>query len=68
MGYSFPSSKILFKLAETLHVPLMYLFNFGEDPVITNKETDSEILNILPCFSYEQKELAVRIIKAIVAK
>lgn len=30
-GYSFPSSKILFKLARALNVPIMYLFNFGED-------------------------------------
>lgn len=30
-GYSFPSSKVLFSLSKVLNVPLMYLFNFGED-------------------------------------
>lgn len=64
-GYSFPSSKVLFKLSQMLHVPLMYLFNFGEDPVITGKENDSAILNYLSELTPEQKELALKIIKAI---
>ena len=64
-GYSFPSSKVLFKLAQSLHVPLMYLFNFGEDPVVSNKETESEIAKYLSELSLEQKKLAFKIIKAI---
>lgn len=64
-GYSFPSSKVLFKLAENLHIPLMYLFNFGEDPVISNKEEDSVIINYLSELSIEQKKTALRVIKAI---
>ena len=64
-GYSFPSSKVLFKLSQMLHVPLMYLFNFGEDPVITSKENESAISNYLLQLTPEQKELALKIIKAI---
>lgn len=64
-GYSFPSSKVLFKLAEALHIPLMYLFNFGEDTVISNKEEDFAILECFSEMELEQKRLALRIIKAI---
>ncbi len=64
-GYSFPSSKVLFKLAENLHVPLMYLFNFGEDPVISNKEEDSAIINLLSELSLDRKKLAIKILKVI---
>lgn len=65
-GYSFPSSKVLFKLAENLHVPLMYLFNFGEDPVISNKEENSTIINYLSEMDLEQKKIALKIIKALI--
>ena len=65
-GYSFPSSKVLFKLAESLHTPLMYLFNFGEDPTITNKENDKEILNILSNLSPTNKKLAIDILEVLV--
>ena len=63
-GYSFPSSKVLFKLAENLHVPLTYLFNFGEDPVITNKEETSAIINLLSNLPIEQKKIIIKIIQA----
>ena len=64
-GYSFPSSKVLFKLAESLHIPLMYLFNFGEDPVITNKEEETNIMEYLSKLTPNQKRTALRVIKAI---
>ncbi len=64
-GYSFPSSKVLFKLAETLHVPLMYLFNFGEDPVISNQEEHEAIVKLISLLSLENKEIALKIIKAL---
>ena len=64
-GYSFPSSKVLFKLAENLHVPLMYLFNFGEDPVISNKEYDDTILTLLEDISPEYKKLIIKFISII---
>ena len=63
-GYSFPSSKVLFKLAENLHVPLMYLFNFGEDPVVSNREDDRAILELLYNIPLEQKKIIIKIIKA----
>ena len=65
-GYSFPSSKVLFKLAENLHVPLTYLFNFGEDPVISNKEEDSSIIQMLSKLSLEHKKIIIKIIKTFV--
>ena len=63
-GYSFPSSKVLFKLVESLHVPLTYLFNFGEDPVVSNREEDNAILRLLENVSVEQKRIIIKIIKA----
>ena len=63
-GYSFPSSKVLFKLAESLHVPLTYLFNFGEDPVVSNREEDNAILRLLENVPVEQKRIIIKIIKA----
>lgn len=64
-GYSFPSSKVLFKLAESLHIPLMYLFNFGEDSVITDKENDEEIINILENLSPSNKRIAINLLKVL---
>ena len=64
-GYSFPSSKVLFKLAQHLHTPLMYLFNFGEDPVITDVEHNSAIIKYLSELSIEQKKMVIKIIKSI---
>ena len=64
-GYSFPSSKVLFKLAETLHVPLTYLFNFGEDPVVSGKEEDYTLINYFSELSLENKQLLIKIIKAM---
>lgn len=67
-GYSFPSSKVLFKLAESLHIPLMYLFNFGEDSTISNIEEAKNIINLLDDLSLEQKRLSLNIIKVIAEK
>ncbi len=67
-GYSFPSSKVLFKLAESLHIPLMYLFNFGEDSTISNIEEAKNIINLLEDLSLEQKRLSLNIIKVIAEK
>lgn len=64
-GYSFPSSKVLFKFSETLHVPLMYLFNFGEDPVISNKEEETEITKYFSNLTLEQKKIILKVIQAI---
>ena len=64
-GYSFPSSKVLFKLAENLHIPLMYLFNFGEDPVISNKEEDIAIIKYVSELSSDKKKIVTKIMKAI---
>ena len=64
-GYSFPSSKVLFKIAENLHVPLTYLFNFGEDPVVSNKEEDCAIIELLTNLSIEKKKMIIKLIKAL---
>ena len=65
-GYSFPSSKVLFRLAESLHVPLMYLFNFGEDTVISNKENNLVLSNLFSELSLENKKIAVKILQALI--
>jgi len=64
-GYSFPSSKVLFKLAENLHVPLTYLFNFGEDPVVSNKEEETEINKYLSELTLEQKRIVLKLVQSI---
>lgn len=64
-GYSFPSSKVLFKLAEELHVPLMYLFNFGEDPVISTREENEALIACISGLSHEQKHLAIKLLHAL---
>ena len=56
-GYSFPSSKVLFKLAKALNVPIMYLFNFGEDTIISNHEEDLLLEDTISKLTIEQKEL-----------
>ncbi|MBR1775913.1 helix-turn-helix transcriptional regulator [bacterium] len=64
-GYSFPSSKVLFKIAKNLNIPLMFLFNFGEDSEISNKAENFLILKSLSKMSIEKKKIAIKIIKAI---
>ena len=64
-GYSFPSSKVLFKLAENLQVPLMYLFNFGEDTNISSKAEDFMILKSLSEIPLHKKQIIVKVIEAI---
>jgi len=54
-GYSFPSSKILFNLSNVLDVPLVHLFNFGDDEKSSNKEVSSMVELYLSKLSYEQK-------------
>lgn len=43
----------------------MYLFNFGEDSVISNKENDETIINLLSKLTPEYKYLAVKIVKTL---
>ena len=64
-GYSFPSSKILFKIAENLDIPMMYLFNFGEDTEISNKAEDLLIHKCLSEMSVAKKKIVIKIIQAI---
>jgi len=64
-GYSFPSSKVLFKLSSELHVPLTYLFNFGEDSVISKKEEDSLLYESISKLSLEQKRTALKLLNAL---
>ena len=64
-GYSFPSSKVLLSLAEALLVPLMYLFNFGEESVITNKENYVILKELFDNLNNEKKSLAIKILKVM---
>ena len=65
-GYSFPCSKVLFKLPIALDVPLLYLFNFGENIEISNKEELLEIAKIFSKLNVEQKALIKKMLKALV--
>lgn len=42
----------------------MYLFNFGEDPVVSSRESNSEIIKYLTQLSAEDKKVILKIIKA----
>ncbi len=64
-GYSFPSSKVLFKLSEALDVPLMYLFNFGEDKNSSNKEISTMVEKYISKLTYEQKTLVLKTLQFI---
>ncbi len=64
-GYSFPSSKVLFKLSYSLKVPLMYLFNFGEDENSSNKEASTMVEKYMSKLTYEQKNLVIKILQFI---
>ena len=65
-GYSFPCSKVLFKLPNALDVPLLYLFNFGEDKDVENKEELINIAKIFSKLSIEQKELIKKMLNALI--
>lgn len=64
-GYSFPSSKILFNLSKILNVPLMHLFNFGEDEDSSNKEFSSMVERYMSKLTYEQKALVLKTLQFI---
>ena len=65
-GYSFPCSKVLFKLPASLDVPLLYLFNFGEDAEITNQEDFLEISKLLSKLTFEQKKIIKKMLNALI--
>lgn len=64
-GYSFPSSKVLFNLSKTLNVPLVYLFNFGDDENLSNKEFSTMIEKYIAKLTYEQKVLVMKVLQFI---
>ncbi len=64
-GYSFPSSKVLFSLSKVLNVPLMNLFNFGEDKTSSNKELTTILEQYMSRLSYEEKNLVLKALQFI---
>jgi len=62
-GYSFPSSKILFKLSYALKMPLTYLFNFYSSPI--DNEDETKIINVYRKLNKEQKNLLLKMIMAL---
>lgn len=64
-GYSFPSSKVLYNLSHVLEVPLMYLFNFGDDENSSNKETASLVELYMSKLTYEQKNMVLKTLQFI---
>lgn len=64
-GYSFPSSKVLFSISRVLGIPLMYLFNFGEDEKSSNKELSTIIEMCMSKLTYEQKNLVLKTLQFI---
>jgi len=64
-GYSFPSSKVLFKLSNALEVSLMQLFNFGDDEKASNKELSSMVEQYMSKLTYEQKTMLLKALQFI---
>ncbi len=65
-GYSFPCSKILFKISFALNIPLAYLFNFGEDKQELINETASIIAGYVEKMTDEQKRIVFKMIQSVV--
>lgn len=60
-GYSFPSSNILFSIAEVLNVPLAYLFNFGDDVNIHNNEKLSVFVKTFNNLNEAQQQVILKV-------
>ncbi len=65
-GYSFPSSKNLFKLSTALNMPLVYLFNFYS-PQIDN-ENETKLINIFKQLNKEEQRLILKMLQGIQEK
>ncbi len=65
-GYSFPSSNILFRIAEVLNVPLVYLFNFGDDVNIHNNEKISLLLTTFNNLNETQQNVLLTVMQELV--
>ena len=65
-GYSFPSSKTLFNISFALNTTLVYFFNFDDDKNVTNNELYTVLNNALKKMDLNQREMLLKIIKAIV--
>lgn len=64
-GYSFPSSNILFSIAEVLDVPLVYFFNFGEDVSIHNSEKVSLFLKTFNNLNETQQQVLLKVMEEL---
>lgn len=64
-GYSFPESKLLFNLSINLNIPLVYLFNFGDDKDLSDKELNTLISESLNKLDYEKKLMILKMIESI---
>jgi len=66
-GYSFPSSKILFKLSTALNMPLVYFFNFDNTNLVSNEE-EAKLVNIFKKLSKEKQELVLKMILPLISE
>ena len=64
-GYSFPSSKVLFKLSEVLNVPLAYLFNFDDAGAVYNNEVSFTACKLLDKMNLDKKQMLLKMMQAI---
>ena len=64
-GYSFPSSKVLFKLSEVLNVPLAYLFNFDDAGAVYNNEVSFTACKLLEKMNLDKKQMLLKMMQAI---
>lgn len=67
-GRSFPSSTVLFKISQTLNVPLVYLFNFGEDKALEFKQSNELFLQYYNKLNKVQQEVILKVIKGLSEK
>jgi len=67
-GYAFPSSKNLFKIATALEVPLVYLFNFGEDENIQKQEILSLISGAFDKLNKDEQNVILKVVQELANK
>lgn len=64
-GYSFPSSKILFKLADELNIPVAYLFNFGDDKNLETNALSSLVIETFENLNDTQQKVMLKIMQEL---
>ena len=64
-GYTFPKSNTLFNISKALNIPLMYLFDFGEDKEFFNNANTALINKYLSNMDKQKVDIVLKIIQTL---